>query len=98
MIHNYNNTLHLIVAIPEAASKGRKGQKNVFSQPFPQEAEVTANARSRRREKRLMEEIDDLYSYVRDGGAVPDKVISGYLFSFFDTFLNPDPDYLNSAE
>jgi len=74
MIHNYNNTLHLIVAIPDAANKNKKGQKNVFSEPLGQDGSTSANVRSKQREKRLLDEVDELYGYVRDGGAVPEKV------------------------
>ncbi|GFS24642.1 GRB2-associated and regulator of MAPK protein [Elysia marginata] len=77
MISNYNNTLHLIVQVPEVVVKGKSGRAasnaNVFSMPFQSEvsSSKSTSARSRVREERLMNEIDDLYAYVRDGGAQP---------------------------
>ena len=75
MISNYNNTLHLIVQVPEIVAKGKSGRAvsnaNVFSMPFDAQASAPTSARTRVREERLMNEIDDLYAYVRDGGAPP---------------------------
>ncbi|CAL1544989.1 unnamed protein product [Lymnaea stagnalis] len=72
MIANYNNTLHLIVQVPEAAAKGKgRPNTNVFSVPL--QAASTPSLRSRSREHLLMDEIDDLYAYVRDGGPAPIK-------------------------
>ena len=75
MIANYNNTLHLIVHVPEVVARGKSGREmtnaNVFSMPFESNASNPASARTRIREERLMNEIDDLYAYVRDGGAPP---------------------------
>lgn len=74
MIMNYNNTLHLIVQIPDVvASKTKNRSSNMFSMPFQSETLGPSSARARTRELRLMDEIDDLYAYVRDGGAPPVK-------------------------
>lgn len=72
MISNYNNTLHLIVQLPEAAAKGKtRSITNVFS--IPLQTTSTPSLRSKSREHLLMDEIDDLYAYVRDGGPAPIK-------------------------
>ncbi|CAG5114976.1 unnamed protein product [Candidula unifasciata] len=74
MISNYNNTLHLIVQIPDVvASRGKNRSSNMFSIPFQSETLGPSSARAKSREMRLMDEIDDLYAYVRDGGAPPTK-------------------------
>ena len=79
MINNYNNTLHLIVQIPEAAAKNKNRQNNMFSASLTsQTEEASLSSKSRQREKRLMDEIDDLYDYVRDGGAVPNGIKFSY--------------------
>ncbi|XP_005100611.1 uncharacterized protein LOC101856271 [Aplysia californica] len=80
MITNYNNTLHLIVQVPDAAAKGRSRapNANVFSVPFPRDKAPAQSARSKTREHRLMDEIDNLYGYVRDGGAPPENVKFSY--------------------
>ncbi|RUS90152.1 hypothetical protein EGW08_002119 [Elysia chlorotica] len=75
MIANYNNTLHLIVQVPEVVVKGKMGREvsnaNVFSMPLGSDDSNPGSARTRIREDRLMSEIDNLYAYVRDGGAPP---------------------------
>ncbi|XP_059140253.1 uncharacterized protein LOC131928281 [Physella acuta] len=74
MITNYNNTLHLIVQVPDAASKGKgKSNANVFSMQLSAPAYQPSGGRTKSREHLLMDEIDDLYAYVRDGGAPPTK-------------------------
>ncbi|KAL8596167.1 hypothetical protein ACOMHN_021207 [Nucella lapillus] len=80
MVSNYNNTLHLIVNVPESVMKTQARNtraSNFFTTPLQLPAGPRASAkmrRSRSREDMLMDEIDDLYGYVRDGGAVPPKV------------------------
>ncbi|GFO13329.1 grb2-associated and regulator of mapk protein [Plakobranchus ocellatus] len=75
MIANYNNTLHLIVQMPaEVMAKGKPGRSpnaNVFSMSLDKDTSTPASVRSRIREERLMNEIDNLYAYVRDGGPSP---------------------------
>ncbi|KAH9490604.1 hypothetical protein Btru_033806 [Bulinus truncatus] len=70
MIANYNNTLHLIVSVPEVVSKGKgRANPNVFSVQFDN---VPARPhKSKSKEHILMDDIDDLYAYVRDGGPPP---------------------------
>ncbi|XP_076441344.1 uncharacterized protein LOC143280541 [Babylonia areolata] len=86
MVSNYNNTLHLIVNVPESVMKTQARQSrassNFFSAPlhppgdprFSSSSSSSSMRRSKSREDILMDEIDDLYGYVRDGGAVPPKV------------------------
>lgn len=71
MIMNYNNTLHLIVQAPDVTGKGKNRSSNVFSMPFQSQTIGPSSAKAKSRELRLMDEIDDLYAYVRDGGAPP---------------------------
>ena len=77
MVANYNNTLHLIVTLPESVMKTQTRSSrasNIFSTPLHDSGGLEAAGRSRRsksREDLLMAEIDDLYGYVRDGGAPP---------------------------
>lgn len=77
MIANYNNTLHLIVQVPEVVVKGKSSRSvsnaNVFSMPFKSEPSIPTSARTRARQERLMDEVDNLYAYVRDGGAPPNS-------------------------
>ncbi|KAK0069940.1 hypothetical protein Bpfe_001117 [Biomphalaria pfeifferi] len=69
MIANYNNTLHLIVQVPDGVTKGKgRTNPNVFSQQL----DIPVHShRSKSKEHLLMDEIDDLYAYVRDGGPPP---------------------------
>ena len=76
MVNNYNNTLHLLVSLPESLSKTQHRNSkasNIFSAPLHADMEENPSRlrRSKSREDMLMDEIDDLYSYVRDGGVPP---------------------------
>lgn len=78
MVGNYNNTLHLIVTLPESVMKTQnrssRASSNIFSAPLRDNDSGPASGRTRRsksREDLLMAEIDDLYGYVRDGGVPP---------------------------
>jgi len=77
MVANYNNTLHLIVTLPESVMKTQTRSSrasNIFSTPLHDSGGLEAAGRPRRsksREDLLMAEIDDLYGYVRDGGVPP---------------------------
>ncbi|KAK7099800.1 hypothetical protein V1264_022852 [Littorina saxatilis] len=80
MVSNYNNTLHLIVTLPESVMKTQHRSaraSNIFSAPLRPEEDgvgtpkVGRVKRSKSREDILMAEIDDLYAYVRDGGTPP---------------------------
>ncbi|XP_076462854.1 uncharacterized protein LOC143295166 [Babylonia areolata] len=81
MVSNYNNTIHLIVSVPDSVLKRKKtqtrtsGGSNIFSpeQPDTHGSDRRPARRSKSREDLLMDEIDDLYSYVRDGGTPPAK-------------------------
>ncbi|XP_041359313.1 uncharacterized protein LOC121375763 [Gigantopelta aegis] len=75
MISNYNNTIHLIVTLPESLIKNKgknRTSSNIFSKPLQME-ESRPMRRSKSREDLLMDEIDDLYQFVRDGGVPPQK-------------------------
>lgn len=71
MITNYNNTIHLLISIPDIVVKNRSNKmaRNVFSVSTKHEA--SSRPISKKREEKLMNEIDDLYTYVRDGGVAP---------------------------
>ncbi|XP_050401514.1 uncharacterized protein LOC126818248 [Patella vulgata] len=73
MVANYHNTIHLLVNLPESVLRGKKGSSsNVFSSPQKlSEAPQSSIRRSKSREDMLMDEIDTLYQYVRDGGPTP---------------------------
>lgn len=73
MVANYNNTLHLIVTVPEAVVKTRSTRaSNIFSKPLESTpAQPPGVRRSKSKEDFLMDEIDDLYGYVRNGGKPP---------------------------
>ncbi|KAL8590225.1 hypothetical protein ACOMHN_010420 [Nucella lapillus] len=93
MVSNYNNTLHLVVTLPDSVLKKTQHRKStttttrrdsVFSRPFHpgttsggEDPDSSSSSRRRRtgrsksREDVLMDEIDDLYSFVRDGGVAP---------------------------
>ena len=75
MVSNYNNTIHLIVTLPESVIKNKgknRSSSNIFSKPLLME-ESRPMRRSKSREDMLMDEIDDLYQFVRNGGAPPQK-------------------------
>lgn len=72
MVANYNNTIHLILTVPEAAMAKNKSHKmvNMFS---PKE-NVNGHSqvkRSKSREDILMNDVDELYQYLRDGKMPP---------------------------
>lgn len=72
MVANYNNTIHLILAVPEAAMIKNKSHQmvNMFS---PKES-VNGHSRVKRsksREDVLMDDVDELYQYLRDGKMPP---------------------------
>ncbi|XP_048762824.1 uncharacterized protein LOC125671290 [Ostrea edulis] len=72
MVANYNNTIHLILAVPEAAMVKNKSHQmvNMFS---PKE-NVNGHSRVKRsksREDFLMDDVDELYQYLRDGKMPP---------------------------
>ncbi|XP_029639590.1 uncharacterized protein LOC115214529 [Octopus sinensis] len=71
MVSNYNNTIHLIVNVPNAVARclNNKVSRNMFSQTA--QPESNAKSISKTKEKRLMDEIDDIYQFVRDGGVAP---------------------------
>lgn len=71
MISNYNNTIHLIINVPDAVVKNlnNKMARNVFS--VVTKPETHRRSISKKKEEKLMNEIDDLYQYVRDGGVAP---------------------------
>nr|KAG5698369.1 hypothetical protein BaRGS_010955 [Batillaria attramentaria] len=78
MVGNYNNTLHLIVSVPESVTKVQHRNSrasNIFSAPLQPSSSPSpthrGHRRSKSREDMLMAEIDDLYGYVRDGGVPP---------------------------
>ncbi|OWF54398.1 uncharacterized protein LOC110445145 [Mizuhopecten yessoensis] len=78
MIANYNNTIHLIVAVPDAV-KRRKSQdlaNSLTKQNNTINRKNNANSlmkRSKSREELLMDEMDDLYQYIREGKSPPQQ-------------------------
>lgn len=72
MVANYNNTLHLIVNLPP---KDQNAADTLMTTKSPVKAEGGGNNRNlhrpKSREDLLMQEIDELYCYVRDGGPPP---------------------------
>lgn len=72
MVSNYNNTIHLIISVPETVAKSRNNQtsKTIFSDRSPPRPRSQLK-RSKSKEDILFDEIDDLYQYVRFGGAPP---------------------------
>ncbi|KAK3089397.1 hypothetical protein FSP39_003321 [Pinctada imbricata] len=74
MIANYNNTIHLILAVPESAINRSKHHSmvNALSAKSPNtENSQSRIKRSRSREDMLMDQVDDLYQYLRDGRPPP---------------------------
>ncbi|XP_064605573.1 uncharacterized protein LOC135470515 [Liolophura sinensis] len=77
MIANYNNTIHLIMAVPEVVMRSRRNSQmahQMYRQSLPGAGRATPSGRMKRsksKEDMLMDEIDDLYQYVRDGGDPP---------------------------
>ena len=74
MIANYNNTIHLILAVPESAiSKNRQhNMANAFSARSANlDNSQSRIKRSRSKEDVLMDQVDDLYQYLRDGRLPP---------------------------
>ncbi|XP_046567925.1 uncharacterized protein LOC124276340 [Haliotis rubra] len=74
MVSNYNNTIHLIVSLPDSVVKNKnRSSSNVFSVPqrFDNKETRSSLRRSKSKEDMLMDEIDDLYQFVRDGGPAP---------------------------
>ncbi|XP_033737858.1 uncharacterized protein LOC117325619 [Pecten maximus] len=78
MIANYNNTIHLIVAVPDSV-KRRKSQdlansltqqNNTINRKNNAKSQIK---RSKSREDFLMDEMDDLYQYIRDGRSPPQQ-------------------------
>lgn len=76
MISNYNNTIHLIVAVPDVV-KRRKSQDVVSVVEQQNKTHNKKNNakslinRSKSKEDVLMDEMDDLYQYLREGKSPP---------------------------
>ncbi|ESP05490.1 hypothetical protein LOTGIDRAFT_228055 [Lottia gigantea] len=73
MVANYHNTIHLLVNLPESVVRDKhRSSSNIFSSPQKlSESPQSSIKRSKSREDMLMDEIDTLYQYVRDGGPTP---------------------------
>ncbi|CAG2186978.1 uncharacterized protein LOC143058649 [Mytilus galloprovincialis] len=75
MVANYNNTIHLIISVPESVKKNRTHSlANIFSgQTKPPIENKNGNKlkRASSREDILHEEVDDLYQYLREGKLPP---------------------------
>ncbi|XP_052776717.1 uncharacterized protein LOC128214335 [Mya arenaria] len=76
LIANYHNTIHLIISVPESAMKTKSHtMANIYSDT---NTKVTAPAkpssqmkRSKSKEDILLDELDDLYGYLREGKQPP---------------------------
>lgn len=76
LVSNYNNTIHLIIAVPEGALKSKShALANIYSDTntkvMTPEKPVSQMKRSKSKEDILMEELDDLYGYLREGKQPP---------------------------
>ncbi|KAL3867619.1 hypothetical protein ACJMK2_040500 [Sinanodonta woodiana] len=75
MVTNYFNTIHLIVSVPETALKSRSHtMANLFSdskQNIESGPVRSSMKRSKSREDILLDELDDLYGYLREGKQPP---------------------------
>lgn len=75
MVSNYNNTIHLIVAIPESVKKKKTHDiANALTQQTTNNNNNNIKSqlkRSRSKEDVLMDEMDDLYQYLREGKCPP---------------------------
>ena len=72
LVSNYNNTIHLIIAVPEGAVKAKSHTlANIYSDTNTKVTTPIKPAsmmkRSKSKEDVLMEELDDLYGYLREG-------------------------------
>ena len=77
LVGNYHNTIHLIVSVPEGAVKAKshafanlysESKSNSLSQT---QSSTTTIKRSRSREDILLDQVDDLYGYLREGKQPP---------------------------
>lgn len=76
LVANYHNTIHLIVSVPEGAVRAKSHTfANMYSESKPnsisQEQPSTQIKRSRSREDILLDQVDDLYGYLREGKQPP---------------------------
>lgn len=76
LVANYHNTIHLIVSVPEGAVKAKSHAfANMYSESKPdsirQDQTSTKIKRSRSREDILLDQVDDLYGYLREGKQPP---------------------------
>lgn len=72
MIMNYNNTIHLILSVPESANKKKTHNfANLYTGSKKDENQTPKIKRARSREDILMDETDDLYQYLRAGKQPP---------------------------
>lgn len=76
LVANYHNTIHLIISVPEGAVKAKShALANIYSdtnsKPLQQEKTPSKMKRSRSREDILLDELDDLYGYLREGKQPP---------------------------
>lgn len=76
LVGNYNNTIHLIISVPEGALKAKNHTfANIYSDTnvkvTPPAQPDTKMKRSKSKEDILMEELDDLYGYLREGKQPP---------------------------
>lgn len=74
MVTNYNNTIHLIISVPESVMKNRTHSfANIFSADKPPAPSENGSRlkRASSREDILHEQVDDLYQYLREGKPPP---------------------------
>lgn len=76
LVANYQNTIHLIISVPEGAVKAKSHTlANIYSQtntkPVQKVMPSSQMKRSRSREDILLDELDDLYGYLREGKQPP---------------------------
>lgn len=75
MVNNYNNTIHLIISVPESVLKTKSHTfANLFSGSRRESESKPKHhklRKSKSKEDFLMDEVDDLYQFLRVGQAPP---------------------------
>ncbi|KAL4236393.1 hypothetical protein ACF0H5_004778 [Mactra antiquata] len=74
LVANYHNTIHLIISVPEGAVKAKSHTlANIYSETNSKQSEQPTGKmkRSKSKEDILLDELDDLYGYLREGKQPP---------------------------
>ncbi|KAH3698449.1 hypothetical protein DPMN_085970 [Dreissena polymorpha] len=76
LVANYYNTIHLIISLPEGVMKGKShSMANVYSNPnyntMTSEKTLSPIKRFKSEEDILLDDIDDIYGYLRAGKQPP---------------------------